>query len=215
MNVQLLSEILAFLAASVGAVFGLTQLHRTFKTRSVDGVSAFSWFAMAVNAGLWTVYGVRTGSAQQILANTPWVLTSLVVGALLARSRGLPAVGGILLGLLGLPFGVFVNGFGAAGVTVLGVLLLLGIGVPQILLLRRSVGAEGVSLVGWVLACAAASCWTVHGLLASEPAVYLCSTLGLTLNVLVVAALLGARGRATQLESCSPSRVTGVEPATV
>jgi uncharacterized protein with PQ loop repeat len=189
------SALLAFFAALIGVTFAVVQIARTLRTGSVEGVALLSWVAMTANAGLWTVYGVTTGSVQQILANGPWVLATVVLGSYLADSRGLPASVGALAGLLGLPLGFVVNQIGDAGVTVLGVLLILGVGVPQIAVLRRSAGAEGVSLLGWVLASVSATCWLVHGLVEARPAVYLCSTLGLAVNVTVTISLIGARRR--------------------
>lgn len=196
------SALLAFFAATIGVTFAAAQITRTLRTGSVEGISVLSWAAMTANAGLWTVYGVRTGSVQQILANEPWVLATVVLGSGLAVSRGLPAPVGALAGLLGLPLGFVVNQIGDAGVTVLGALLTLGVGVPQVAVLRHSIGAEGVSLPGWSLASVSAACWLAHGLLEARPAVYLCSALGLAVNLTVTVSLIGARRRGQIISAC-------------
>ncbi len=210
MNTIPVSALLAFFAAMIGTTFAVAQIARTLRTGSVEGVSPLSWAAMTANAGLWTVYGVTTGSVQQILANGPWVFATVVLGSYLAGSRGLPASVGALAGLLGLPLGFVVNQIGDTGVTVLGVLLILGVGLPQIAVLRRSAGAEGVSLLGWSLASVSAACWLVHGLLEARPAVYLCSILGLAVNTTVTVSLIGARRRGRTTSRSFDDRTTGV-----
>jgi uncharacterized protein with PQ loop repeat len=208
-TVDFFSQLSAVLAAGICAMFGFVQLHRTLRTRSVSGVSGFSWLATATNAGVWFVYGARTGSPQQLLANGPWVLTAVVLGVFFARTRGVPPVVGVVGGLLGLPIGLLVNAFGAGGVSVVGVVLLFGVTVPQIAVLRRTTDTTGVSLGGWVLAVVASVCWLMHGLLESEPAVYLCSALGCTLNMITVITLVRARRRAHSGRGEVPVALTG------
>jgi uncharacterized protein with PQ loop repeat len=85
---------IGFAGASIGAFYGVAQSVRTLKVRSTAGISRLGWVMSTTAAGLWMMYGALERSGPQLLANTPWFASCLIIGLFMARERVMPSIVG-------------------------------------------------------------------------------------------------------------------------
>ena len=80
-------EIFGTLATIIGTALGLSyfiQIAKIFKTKSVDDLSIIMFSVFAMNATIWTIYGLLLNNLPLIIVNIVSVVgTYLVLGMIL------------------------------------------------------------------------------------------------------------------------------------
>lgn len=182
-----------FLAAGIGAFYGVSQSVRTVRSGTTAGVSRVSWVMSSTTASLWMTYGALERSAPQLLANAPWFLSCVLIGAFMARERVLhPALGRVLPWVaLGASFWVLSAERSVLGV--IGPVIGVGVALPQLLVARRSDDVSGLSTLAWTMSVVSGVLWVVFGIGTQDWPVVLSSVPATCLNALVLLAVL--RGR--------------------
>lgn len=186
---------IGFSGAAIGAFYGVAQIITTLKTRSTAGVSRLGWASSTTAAGLWMMYGMLERSGPQLLANTPWFGSCVLVGFFLARERALPRAVGYVLPWATLGLGFVVLTLERSALAVIGPAFGVGMTVPQMIAARRAESVEGVSAPAWVASVLSGVLWVIYGLGTKDVSVAVSSATATTLNVLVLLLLLQARRR--------------------
>ncbi len=194
----MLLQCIGFTGGAIGAFYGVAQSYRTVKARSTAGVSRLSWLMGATASGLWLVYGLLERSGPQVLANTPWFVSCVVIGVFMARERVVPRAVGYAL-----PCAMLVAGFALLtlahnALVVIGPAFGFGVTVPQMAAARRAESVEGVSAPAWVTSVLSGVLWVVYGIGSKDLPVTVSSATATTLNVLVIVTLLQAQRRTAQ-----------------
>ena len=74
------TTILGLVAGSLTTAAFIPQLHRSWKTRSLDDVSLLTYIAFSVGVLLWAIYGLSIGSFPIVLTNSvTFVLASSIL----------------------------------------------------------------------------------------------------------------------------------------
>ena len=189
----------ALLLGWVGTVlilsFNVPQVWRTCVDGRTDGVPPMrAWVAIAV-AVVWLGYGLAGGGLVQVVLNGATILLNLL---LVVGLRGREAGRGTLLVAAA---AVTTLALGAMGgrhaIGAVGAAVGSGVYLPQLLALRRTGSADGVSAVALALQVSGALCWLGYGLLRNEPEVWVPNAFVLLTVVwtqaLLRTALVGAR----------------------
>src|SRR4051794_18529250 len=69
MQLHTIAEASGYLGSILGIAMVVPQIVRTYRNRTVPGVSALSWALTAVACLTWMFYGVRTGEMPQTPGN--------------------------------------------------------------------------------------------------------------------------------------------------
>jgi uncharacterized protein with PQ loop repeat len=185
---------LAILSGYAGAAFGVSmvipQISRTFRNRTLGGVSAVSWSLSAIGCLCWLLYGVRRPELPQIPGNVLIVIGASVI-VLAVPSHVPTARRAVYLGATGL--GISVLAFSVPP-TVLGYLA-FAIGLvsawPQTLesIARARRGEpSAVSIGAWLLRGTAQVCWLGYALVMHDLTVTIAAAVTLTSAAILVAA---------------------------
>jgi MtN3 and saliva related transmembrane protein len=70
-------ETLGLLAATLTTASFLPQVHKTWKTKSTEGLSLVMYSVFFVGIVLWLIYGIHLKSLPMILANSITAVSSL------------------------------------------------------------------------------------------------------------------------------------------
>ncbi len=165
-----LSLLIGWVATLTGSILGIPQAYRIHRTRSVQGVSVWSWqVTLAVNLG-WGTHGVLIAAPNLIVVNVFGLACTLTILALIARtlSRPLPVVLLPGLGLAALMVTTdIIGGSAAFGLVAIipGLLALLA----QTVQLVRAPSVRGVSAPFLVLTFANFALWGTWGHLVGDP----------------------------------------------
>jgi uncharacterized protein with PQ loop repeat len=188
-----IAEASGYLGSILGIAMVVPQIVRTYRNRTVPGVSAMSWALTAVACLTWMFYGVRTAEIPQIPGNVLLVAGSVVVvlavpssTSVALRALGLGASAAALLaGAIFLPPTV---------IGIVGFLLAAVSGVPQIVVsLTRRVQTSAVSALTWVLRIASQACWLFYALVLRDVVVAVSASFILASAALVLVAVRARR----------------------
>lgn len=80
--------VIGWSATTVGALLGLPQLLRLIRTRQVEGLSLFAWWAMLTVNISWLAHGIHIVQPPQIVVNVIALCSTMPILILLTRSRG-------------------------------------------------------------------------------------------------------------------------------
>ncbi len=196
---KVLLTCIGFTGAAFGAFYGIAQGYRTFKTRSTAGVSILSWLMSASASSLWLTYGILQGSAPQVLANTPWFVSCVIIGIFMALERAVPPAIGCTLPFAMLGPGLWLLTVERNALAVIGPAFSVGMTLPQIVAARRAKSVEGVSAPAWISSVLSGILWIVYGVGTSDLPVALSSATATTLNILVLLFLVQAKRRTVVL----------------
>lgn len=193
MQLHSFAEASGYLGSVLGVAMVVPQIVRTFRDRTVPGVSALSWALTALSCATWMLYGVRSGEIPQIPGNVLLVTGAVVVvlavpSGTTARRRAtyLLLCGGVITTAAftvpptALGFGGFALGLVSA--------------LPQTAKsLSRHSAVSGVSLPSWALRVASQSCWLFYALIRHDLVVTISACFILTNAVLLIGIELARR----------------------
>lgn len=213
----MLVSITGFAGAAIGAFYGIAQSVRTVRSRTTAGVSTTSWIASTTAAGLWLVYGAMQRSGPQLLANTPWFASCVLIGVYLARERRMRPVISYALPWMMLVVGFVLLSIYRSTLAIIGPVFAIGMTVPQIRNARRATDVKGVSAVAWATSVLSGLLWIAYGIGIKDVPVTASSATSTVLNVLVLMTLLQAQRRVLGSVASDGAKPTnpaaGVDPA--
>lgn len=182
-----------FLAAGIGAFYGVSQSVRTVRSGTTAGVSRVSWVLSCTTASLWVTYGALEGSGPQLLGNTPWFLSCVLIGVFMAREKVLhPALARVLPWVaLAVSFAILSADRSLLGV--IGPVIGVGVALPQLLVARSSKDISGISAVAWLMTVVSGVLWVVFGLGTRDWPVVLSAVPSTALNAMVLLTVLRRR----------------------
>jgi uncharacterized protein with PQ loop repeat len=164
MQLHLIAEASGYLGSILGVAMVVPQIARTYRNRTLPGVSAMSWALTALSCCTWMLYGVRTSELPQIPGNV-LLVTGAVVLVLAVPSRfdirsRAAALAGSAVVLLAAAFTLPAPAIGFVG---FGIGMISGL--PQIVVsLGRRTGDSAISLTTWALRVASQACWLFYAL---------------------------------------------------
>lgn len=182
-----------FLAAGIGAFYGVSQSVRTVRSGTTAGVSRASWVMSSTTASLWVTYGVLERSAPQMLANAPWFLSCVLIGVFMARERVLHPALGRVLPWVALGASMLVLSAERSVLGVIGPVVGVGVALPQLLVARSSADVSGLSTFAWSVSVLSGVLWVVFGIGTHDWPVVLSSVPATTLNAMVLWTVIRAR----------------------
>lgn len=169
-------EALGWTLALLSSVPALLQVERTWRTRSVDGVSAATHVAWTFSWVGWGVYGAAVGSWPVVVESLAGLCVEVVQLRLLrglgvdltaAARRWAPVVALLLFGGWVAARAGVVAGAEAIAVA-LTVFDAVGV-VPQTVKAWRDPSSEGLSAWAWAAGAALAAGWVVYALAIGHP----------------------------------------------
>lgn len=83
-----LTEIVGYCAALLTTLSFLPQVHKIWRSKRADDISAPAFAAFSLGIVLWLLYGIALGSWPIILANGITLILTLGILVLTARYRG-------------------------------------------------------------------------------------------------------------------------------
>jgi uncharacterized protein with PQ loop repeat len=180
-------QTVGYLGAVLGVFMVVPQIVRTFRDRSIPGVSAMTWALTALSCLTWMLYGIRADEVPQIPGNVLMVSGAAVIVLAVpsttpigARAVRLAASAGVIIALATvLPPDAI--GFLAFGIGLFSA-------VPQIvksLTVRRS-DVSAFSIPAWVLLGASQVCWLIYALVLEDIAVTISASFVLSSAALLV-----------------------------
>lgn len=174
-----LAELLGWTAAACVVALHLPQVWRTLVRGRTAGVpAARGWVAVAVSL-VWLGYGLYGGGAVQVALNTTTLALNGLLLVRLVRSRRHLLTGLLASALCGLGVVALGESTGLAGLGVVGAVSGTVLYLPQLLALRTTRDAGGVSAAALWLQGVSSACWIGYGLLRAEPAVWSPNVVGL------------------------------------
>jgi uncharacterized protein with PQ loop repeat len=186
MQLHPVAEASGYLGSVLGVSMVIPQIIRTYRNRTLPGVSAMSWALTALSCLLWLLYGVRTAELPQIPGNILMVSGAAVVVLAVpsAASVGRRAIA-LLGGAGALAVVAFVLPAAAVGAIGFGIGLISGL--PQLIVsLTRRDGDSAVSLLTWGLRVASQACWLFYALVVGDVVVSISAAFLLTSAALVL-----------------------------
>ena len=186
MQLHLVAEASGYLGSVLGVAMVVPQIVRTYRDRTLPGVSAMAWALTALSCLTWLCYGVRTAELPQIPGNVLLVSGAVVVvlavpsaTAVGLRAAGLAGAAAVLV------TAAFVIPPPAVGLVGFGIGLTSGL--PQIVVsLGRREGTSAVSLLTWALRVASQACWLFFALSVGDRVVAVSAAFLLTSASLVL-----------------------------
>lgn len=88
MSALSLVVVIGWSATATGALLGLPQLLRLVRTRQVEGLSLFAWWAMMTVNLSWLAHGIHIAQPPQIATNVIALCSTVPILVLLTRSLG-------------------------------------------------------------------------------------------------------------------------------
>ncbi|MGO9583336.1 MAG: PQ-loop domain-containing transporter [Acidimicrobiales bacterium] len=184
-----------YLGALLGVCMLVPQIVRSFRDRSLPGVSALSWALTGLASGAWLLYGLRVHEIPQVPGNVLVVAgTAVIVLAVPSPigERGRATM--LAAGALALMASAVVLPAAAVG------LIAFGIGIISTLpqTIRSLVGlpvgtTSAVSVPSWLLRAAAQSCWLVFAIGEGDAVVFASAVIILSSSLLLCAVELRRR----------------------
>ena len=180
MELRTFAEGLGYFGSILGVAMVVPQIVRTYRNRTLPGVSAVSWALTAISCLTWLLYGVRTSELPQIPGNVLLVSGAVIVVLAVPSLRSVAfRATSLLAAALAVTVVAFIVPSGVIGG--LGFAIGLVSGLPQLLVsLTRRAGESAVSLLTWGLRVACQASWLTYAILIGD------------MVVTVSAALLGA-----------------------
>lgn len=175
--------VIGWIATAVGAVLALPQLLRLIRTRRLDGLSHFAWWAMMTVNLSWLAHGVHIGQPPQIVTNTFALCSTVPILILLTRSLGRSVLKAVASSLAVAATIVTIDialgslAFGIAAV-IPGVVSYLSQGMELI----RAERVHGVSVAFLSLAVLNQSLWLTWAWLLPDAGTILACTITLTMT---------------------------------
>ncbi len=83
-----LTELVGYLAALLTTLSFLPQVHKIWRTKRADDISAPAFGAFSLGVVLWLIYGLALRSWPIVVANSVTLLLTITILALTARYRG-------------------------------------------------------------------------------------------------------------------------------
>ena len=208
MDLRTFAEGLGYFGSVLGVAMVVPQIVRTYRNRTLPGVSAMSWALTSISCFTWLLYGIRAAEPPQIPGNVLLVSGAVVVVLSVPSARSVrfraPA-------LLAAALAVAVVAFSVPSGVIGGLGFAIGLvsGLPQLVVsLTRRSGESAVSLLTWGLRVACQAAWLSYAILIGDMVVTVSATfLGIS-AALVVGAELVRRPRAAALPTAvlAPSR---------
>lgn len=199
-----------YLGALLGVCMLVPQIVRSFRHRSLPGVSALSWALTGLSSGAWLLYGLRVHEMPQVPGNTLVVAgTAVIVLAVPSRIGGRGRATMLVTAALALIASAVVLPGAAVG------LIAFGIGIISTLpqTIRSLVGlplgtTSAVSVPSWLLRAAAQVCWLAFAIGEGDAVVFTSATFILSSSLVLCAVELRRRheDRSSRRE-CVPSAV--------
>lgn len=191
MELRQFAEGLGYLGSALGVAMVVPQIVRTYRNRTLPGVSAMSWALTAISCLTWLLYGVRTAEVPQIPGNVLLVSGAVTVVLAVPSAR---SVGYRASTLLAAALSVTVLAFLVPSSVIGGVGFAIGLvsGLPQLLVsLTRRSGESAVSLLTWGLRVACQASWLMYAILIGDMVVTVSAAfLGASAALVVGAELL-------------------------
>lgn len=168
MELRHFAEGLGYLGSVLGVAMVVPQIVRTYRNRTLPGVSSMSWALTAISCLTWLLYGVRTSEPPQIPGNVLLVSGAVVVVLAVPSARSVAyRAGGLLAAALSVTVIAFVVPSGVIGG--LGFAIGLVSGLPQLVVsLTRRSGESAVSLLTWGLRVACQASWLMYAILIGD-----------------------------------------------
>jgi len=168
MELRHFAEGLGYLGSALGVAMVVPQIVRTYRNRSLPGVSAMSWALTAISCLTWLLYGVRTAEVPQIPGNVLLVSGAVTVVLAVPSARSVAyRAGALLAAALSVTVIAFIAPSGIIGS--LGFAIGLVSGLPQLLVsLTRRSGESAVSLLTWGLRVACQASWLMYAILIGD-----------------------------------------------
>lgn len=180
MDLQFLAMPLAYTGAMLGVAMVLPQIARTLRHPDLPGVSSLSWVLSALACLTWLAYGIRANVPPQIPGNALMIAGSVAVVLLVpsawSRSRRALLLAGLSLGavLISMAISPVAVGYLAFGIGLISIWPQLA---DSYVNWRKGI-ESGVSLPGWWVRIAAASCWLAYSVIAVDLPVLVASVIG-------------------------------------
>jgi len=188
MALHTLAELAGYLGSALGVAMVVPQIVRTYRFRSMAGVSAMSWALTALSCCTWLLYGVRTGELPQIPGNVLLVGGAVVV-VLAVPSAATPTARAARLAAGGLALALAAAVLPAVVLGLIGFALGVVSGLPQLARsLRRSSAVSAVSPLTWALRVASQACWLSYALVLHDVVVAVSASVLVTSALVVLAA---------------------------
>lgn len=189
-----LADTIGYVSAALLMVMSVPQTVRAYRFGTA-GISALTWWTIAVAISMWLVYGLRTDSLVLVVANVASLTATVAMLVVLTHASVdrwfVPTVVVVSILTLVVCAALFVP---LVLVAAAAVCLPIASRLPQ---LRQSVAsyrlglATSVSRVTWLLAAAGQSGWLIYGLILGDPALItvnlVCVVMAVTLVALDVA----------------------------
>jgi len=168
MPLRAFAEALGYLGSMLGVAMVVPQILRTYRNRTLPGVSATSWALTAVACFAWLLYGVRSAELPQIPGNVLLVGGAVVVVLAVPSVRTVPFRAAALLASAG-AVAIVAFSVPVALVGTIGFAIGLVSGLPQLIVsLSRRGGESAVSVLTWVLRVACQLCWLLYAALIGD-----------------------------------------------
>lgn len=191
MAVMGVAEGIGYVSAALLMVMSVPQTIRAYRWGTA-GVSALTWWTIAVAISMWLVYGIRTESLVLIIANIASLTATAAMLVVLTHASVerwvVPAfvvVGTLALVVAAALFAPLIMVAAAA------VCLPIASRIPQ---LRQSVSSyragspTSVSRTTWMLAATGQSGWLIYGLILGDPALITVNSICVAMAVTLVVA---------------------------
>ncbi|HET7724785.1 MAG TPA: PQ-loop domain-containing transporter [Propionibacteriaceae bacterium] len=164
------AEVLGWVAVAISLVIGLPQLLRIVRTRSVAGLSFFSWRAiLGVNLA-WIAHGIRIHQLPMVLTNTFSLVTTVLIltqmSRVLQRTRFSTFAPGLVVAAAMVATDVL---FGSAMYGVLAIAAGVVASTGASIELIRALHVGAVSTVFLVLGVVNQLVWLTWSLLVGDP----------------------------------------------
>jgi len=185
------AEGLGYFGSILGVAMVVPQIVRTYRNRTLPGVSAISWALTAISCFTWLLYGVRTAELPQIPGNVLLVSGAVTVVLAVPSVR---SVGYRAIALFGAGAAVAVIAFLVPSGVVGGLGFAIGLvsGLPQLVVsLTRRSGESAVSVLTWGLRVACQASWLMYAILIGDMVVTVSAAfLGASAALVLAAELL-------------------------
>lgn len=188
MPLRAFAEALGYLGSVLGVAMVVPQIVRTYRNRTLPGVSATSWALTALSCLTWLLYGVRAAEVPQIPGNVLLVSGAVTVVLAVPSSRSV-GYRALALGAGAAALSVLAFLVPVAAVGLVGFAVGLVSGLPQLIVsLTRRAGDSAVSLLTWGLRVACQLSWLLYAVLIGDAVVTVSAAfLGLSAALVVIA----------------------------
>ena len=185
MELHPLAEASGYLGSVLGVGMVVPQIVRTYRHRTMPGVSGMSWALMALACFGWLLYGVRTAEVPQVPGNVLLVSGAVLLVLVVPSPYAVPSrAAALAAGGAALVVAAFVLPASVLGLVAFGIGLVSTI--PQtITSLTRRAPDSAVSLLAWAMRVASQTCWLLYALAVHDHVVTI-SALVLLTNALLI-----------------------------